>query len=97
MAQMMPLGPQIKYMPSKRHVVVLLFYDKCAQSCANPQSFSAIQIIDFCSSPKKEMRDTIESADMYGVGNGLSLCLELIFLAPWKRDVTALELYTYRL
>ena len=40
------------------------------------------------------MRDTIESADiMYGVSNGLSLCLQLIFLAPWKRDVTALELY----
>ena len=41
------------------------------------------------------MRDTIESADiLYGVGNGLSLCLELTFLAPWKRDVTALELYS---
>ena len=42
------------------------------------------------------MRDTIESADiLYGVGNGLSLCLELNFLAPWKRDVTALELYSF--
>ena len=41
------------------------------------------------------MRDTIERADiLYGVGNGLSLCLELI--APWKRDVTALELYRWK-
>ena len=43
-AQMMLLGPQINYMPPKSHVTVPLFFNKCAQSCASPQSFSAIQL-----------------------------------------------------